>query len=212
MKKKDSERERLLRLIDGDEKAVRATKFGIPSWTPDAGLTKTLGFSGAGAHGLPRGGGRILSPAQGTTRVLQALFVLLALLIAYGLVDLLASLWVVRAPAVNAPAGLKLNLAVPSAPIEPVDRFVSAITSTNVFNPQRVNEVPAENPAETRISGALKLVGIDWDGEPVAMIEDIQSGKTYFAKENAKIEDVKVIKIQPDSVVISRGDIMEEIK
>lgn len=48
----------------------------------------------------------------------------------------------------------------------------------------------------------LKLVGVDWSNEPVALIEDSRTGKTYFAKKNDSVSDAKVKQIFKDKVIV----------
>lgn len=61
-------------------------------------------------------------------------------------------------------------------------------------------------PAEGKIAQILaqwKLVGISWGAEPLAMVEDVQSGRTHFLKNGQQIGEVKVQSITKQKVVIS---------
>jgi hypothetical protein len=83
-----------------------------------------------------------------------------------------------------------------------------AIKSTR---PVQVLPVPATGPATGAppvmvedLSGVgLRLVGVDWSDTPVALLEDLKSGKTYFVKKNERIKNVRVKQIQKDRVLIS---------
>lgn len=213
MKKSDSERERLLRLIDSGGKPGRPMKYEDRSAEPSPKFLKMLTFPRAGIKTLPPMAGAYVNPAQGMSLVTKSLLVVLVILIGYGIVDLLAQLIIVKMPMPVVTMDPVRSSGNPPLPVEPVKQYADTITRSDVFNPQRITDAPAENPVEQPgISGALKLVGIDWDNEPVAMIEDVQSGKTYFAKEDTFIKDIKVVKIQPDKVTINRGNTIEEIK
>ena len=56
----------------------------------------------------------------------------------------------------------------------------------------------------------LRLVGVDWGDDPVALLEDLKTGRTYFAKKNDKIKDARIKQIAKDKVtVFFRGKNME---
>ena len=56
-------------------------------------------------------------------------------------------------------------------------------------------------PAEDSGIG-LRLVGVDWGEPPVALLEDLKTGKTYFARKNDKIHATRVKEIHKDKVVV----------
>lgn len=211
MGKKDSERERLLRLIDGDAKVAAAVEQGGRFSEQAIKLPKVLS----------RSGGRALSPrldaydplASGMSLAAKVLWVLLALIMGYGAIDLMAHFLITKTYVPVMVEGTVPNGRNALVPLDPLERYEEAFTKSDVFNPQRISEAPVVAPVEPEgISGALKLVGIDWDEEPVAMIEDVQSGKTYFLKKDTSLKDIKVINIQQDKVTISRGNVVTEIK
>ena len=68
-----------------------------------------------------------------------------------------------------------------------------------------------KSPAEPQAI-PLKLVGVDWSSDPVALIEDSRSGKTYFAKKNDSVNDAKVKQIMKDKVVIQYHHQTVELK
>lgn len=213
IKKTGSERERLLKLIDSDEKTGRSVKRDDRVVAPATKLSKTFAIPRSGIKSLPLVVGACVSPAHGMSLVTKSLLILLVLLMGYGMVDLMANLMIVKAPMPVKATGTMRNPSNPAPSLEPVDHYVDTIAQSDVFNSQRINGAPVESSVEEAgISGPLKLVGIDWDNEPVAMIEDVQSGKTYFAKENTFIKDIKVLKIQKEKVTISRGNMVAEIK
>jgi hypothetical protein len=57
----------------------------------------------------------------------------------------------------------------------------------------------------------LKLVGVDWGGEePVALIEDTQSGKTFFKKKGEAVNEYHISEILRKKVVLtSSGQVVE---
>jgi hypothetical protein len=211
MDKKDSERERLLRLIDSGEKGVDASKH--ERHAPEHALKISKGSSHAGAKALSFSLGAHGAMSSGMSLVAKSLGVVLVLVIGYGIVDLLAYLMITKTPSPVTATAPVWTPHQPSAPLAPVSPYEDKFAKSDVFNPLRISEVPAEIPVEQEgVTGPLKLVGIDWDEEPVAMLEDTQSGKTYFAKKDTSIKDIKVLNIQQDRVTISRGNMIAEIK
>lgn len=64
-------------------------------------------------------------------------------------------------------------------------------------------------PASDEGTG-LRLVGVDWDEPPVALLEDLNTGKTYFARKDDKIKETRVKQIFKDKVVVTlRGRTLE---
>lgn len=57
----------------------------------------------------------------------------------------------------------------------------------------------------------LRLVGVDSsDASPIALLEDLRTGKTYFVRVNEKVKDVRVKQIQKNKVTVSfRGKNVE---
>ena len=56
----------------------------------------------------------------------------------------------------------------------------------------------------------LKLVGISWSNDPIAMIEDSKALRTFFVTRGQMIGEVRVQAIFKDKVVLSYGG--EEIE
>ena len=97
-----------------------------------------------------------------------------------------------------------------------LQEYVGAIARRNIFQPYEVKAgekglTPAEAamaPINERTKD-LKLVGISWLDTPEsasAMIENTQSGVTYFLKSGEQINNVTVKQIFADSVLISFGN------
>ena len=49
----------------------------------------------------------------------------------------------------------------------------------------------------------LRLVGVDSSEPPVALLEDIRTGKTYFARQNETFRGARVKQISKNKVLIS---------
>jgi hypothetical protein len=69
----------------------------------------------------------------------------------------------------------------------------------------------ADLSAEDESGAGLRLVGVDSSDEaPVALLENLKSRKTYFARLNDRVGDARVTQIQKNRVLISvRGKTME---
>ncbi len=52
------------------------------------------------------------------------------------------------------------------------------------------------------VGTGLRLVGVDWGEPPVALLEDLKTGKTYFARKDEKIKETRVKQIFKDKVVV----------
>ena len=160
-----SNRERLLRLIDGGTEALKEmqpepvvqppAKKTVSAWT-----SARLAFAGWRAK-LPA-----LSGAD-SMRLGKWLIVLAALI-----------------------AGLHYGLEMlktmkPAVKPETVPSAASAVS-------------------EEESGVGLRLVGVDTsDSSPVALLEDIKTGKTYFARTNEKIKEARVKQIQKNKVTVS---------
>lgn len=72
-------------------------------------------------------------------------------------------------------------------------------------------DVPALGAAPDDESGiGLRLVGVDSSGPPVALLEDLNTGKTYFARVNEQVKDVRVKHIEKNKVLVwARGKTVE---
>ncbi len=55
----------------------------------------------------------------------------------------------------------------------------------------------------TQLASSLKLVGISWGNEPLAMIEDSESTRTYFVKKGGEVKGMKVQEISKEKVTLT---------
>ena len=69
-------------------------------------------------------------------------------------------------------------------------------------NPRPADPAAVSAPEEGSGTG-LRLVGVDLSGPPVAMLEDLKTGKTYFARVNDRVKDVRVKHIVKNKVLVS---------
>ncbi len=70
-------------------------------------------------------------------------------------------------------------------------------------------EVPLQHPPEPDFSAALqqlKLVGISWVPDPIAMVEDLTTHQTNFLKPGASIGPFTVTEILHDRVMLRAGE------
>lgn len=101
---------------------------------------------------------------------------------------------------------------------EPVElaSYMNTLRTRNPFLPPPAPEERMVTPeaeftaqpsqAEGGITDALqglKLVGVSWAKEPLAMIEDIATGKTYFVRRGQEVKGVKVQTVFKEKVVVT---------
>jgi hypothetical protein len=69
--------------------------------------------------------------------------------------------------------------------------------------------LPVQSPEDGSGVG-LRLVGVDSSGPPVALLEDVKTGKTYFARVNERVKDARVKHIEKKKVLVTvRGKTVE---
>lgn len=209
--KKRSDREKLLKLIDGDEHTFkdmqnRSNVLYYPRKIKEILYLYKSRMSGAS-------GGAVLNNSGWTLRNKILLSVLL-LGAAYCIIDFIVSPAVVDK---SVPATLNPKYAMTentaSAKLNPLSYYIDRLVGNSTFNPQRISGVQ-DNGTESAVATVMsfKLVGVDWGGDPVAMIEDTQSGKTYFAKKDTSVREYKVVDILRDRVILGYENKTIEIK
>jgi len=109
------------------------------------------------------------------------------------------------------------------ASIGPLPDYLNEVAKRNIFAPMPVPALkpqkpelklttpvkpPPSNPLQILQEKVktLKLVGISWGKDPVAMIEDKTSQQTSFLKVGDSINGVKVKAILSDRAILSHGD------
>ena len=69
--------------------------------------------------------------------------------------------------------------------------------------PAGAAQATSNAPVINQMMSSLKLVGISWGNEPLAMIEDAESTRTYFVKKGAEVKGMKVQEISKEKVTLT---------
>lgn len=96
----------------------------------------------------------------------------------------------------------------PAEELRPFLHYLEVVRRRNIFSPVVLKEAEKPEVKKKRLQEMAKdlsLVGISWDKEPVAMIEDKKEKKTYFLKKGQKINKLKIEDILKDRVILSFG-------
>ena len=99
--------------------------------------------------------------------------------------------------------------------LRPLGYYLDLTAGKDIFNPQRLAlaaTAAREEASSSEPFAGFRLVGIDWGEQPVALIEDTQGGKTYFAKKGDTIKDMRVIEVLQDRVKVSYHNKLIELK
>jgi len=83
--------------------------------------------------------------------------------------------------------------------------YLEMVQRRNIFSPIALQSAKAKEPPKedlTKLSASLKVVGISWGRNPVAMIEDQAVKKTYFLKKNDSINQFKIKDVLKDRVIL----------
>ena len=164
-----SNRERLLRLIDGGTEALKEfERQNAPRPAPPEKAGPAVSAWATGRRAFETWKAKVLSAKPELLRLAQwlLLFVLVLASLRYGVETL------------------------------------KALSG----QPPTVSSAAPEEGAGT----GLRLVGVDSSGPAVALLEDLKTGKTYFAKVNDRVKNVRVKQIAKNSVLVSvRGRTVE---
>ncbi len=85
-------------------------------------------------------------------------------------------------------------------------------TAATLASPPKTDRQSASTANEDESGIGLRLVGVDWSDAPVALIEDLKSGKTYFAKKNDKIKGARIQEIYKDHINVLYKGQTEELR
>jgi len=97
--------------------------------------------------------------------------------------------------------------------LSPLNYYLGEIAGKDIFNSQRIMLVKAkESDSLAQPNSGLKFVGADWGENPVVLIEDAQTGKTYFVKKGDSVKDFKVTEIFRDRAILRHGNKVLELK
>ena len=83
--------------------------------------------------------------------------------------------------------------------------FQYGLAALKTFHPGNTAAVPVPAGTEDASGVGLKLVGVDTSEPPVALLEDLATGKTYFVRKNERVKGARVTQIQKNKVRISVG-------
>ncbi len=101
---------------------------------------------------------------------------------------------------------------------EPVElsSYMDTLRTRNPFLPPQAPqeltatpEIPVETSSQPQGGGlsdvlqGLKLVGVSWAKDPLAMIEDVATGKTFFVRKGQEVKGVKVQTVLKEKVVVT---------
>lgn len=96
--------------------------------------------------------------------------------------------------------------------LKQISEYLDNINKRNIFQPfekkavEKATALPAEANNIAAMAKDLKLVGISWLDSPAsasAMIEDTQTGITYFLKPGETIKEMTIKTIYADRVILS---------
>jgi len=228
--------ERLLRLIESGErgelkpKAAERSVFGnLRTWSRNLFARRNNTNRSSSVRS-----GTGLSPELNLRLMNRALIVFLILVgagIAFNMNRVraipkyLTSRAVEQSPAAENEAGVKKELAA----LKPLLDYLKVVEKRDIFNPApapmpiKPKAIPLQplKPLPPPQSNALqvlqkkvktlKLVGISWGEDPVAMIEDTTKKETNFLKAGQSINEIQIKTILRDKVVLSYKDAEYEI-
>ena len=211
--KKHSDRERLFRLIRGDAGALKEIqrnkhiKIVSEKLKEFAFLTKQSLLEIF--HKLRR---REFSFSKLNLLSLRMVLVgILSVMIIYLAFDFINAM--LRKSAIVPPAKYLKPKEASLTKLSPLDYYLSQIGGNDLFNPQRIELVKAKDAGLSgELQTGLKLVGVDWGGNPIALIEDIKTSKTYFVKKGESIKELKVMEIFRDRVKLRYNNKVLELK
>jgi hypothetical protein len=101
--------------------------------------------------------------------------------------------------------------------LRPLEQYLAAVTSKDIFDPQRIAgvslppEVSQGSPDEST-GPAFRFVGVDWGESPVALIEDVTSSRTYFVKKGDIVKSLTILEVYGTGVKASINGKVIDIK
>lgn len=212
--KKRSDRERLLKLIDGDASTLRTIQKRNTFKVVSTRLKELVFLLKERIRETFRRliKGEISLSKLNLLSVRMVLVGILSIMIIYLVFDFISA-HLLRRNEIILPAKYVKPKETAFAKISPLGYYLDQIGGKELFTPQRIAPVKAKGEIFSRESYAgLKLVGVDWGGDPVALIEDTQTQKTYFVKKGDSIKELKVMEIFKDRVKLGYDNKIVELK
>jgi len=211
--KRYSERERLFKLIRGDENTLKDIQRRK---SLEIGSKKLKEFTFFVKQKLLETfcrlrKGEIPFSKPNLPFLNKALIGILSIMIIYLVFDFVST--ILPRNAVVLPATYVEEKETSLAKLSPLGYYLDRIGGKELFNSQRIELVKAKGgvlPEEPH--AGLKLVGVDWGGNPVALIEDTKTQKTYFVKKGESVKDLKVMEIFRDRVKLRYDNKVVELK
>jgi len=211
--KRYSERERLFKLIRGDENTLKdiqrrkSLEIGSKKLKEFAFLTKQNLLEIF--HKLRKG--EISFSKPNLPFLNKALIGILSIMVIYLVFDFVSA--ILPRNAIVSPAKYVKQKEASLAKLSPLGYYLDRIGGKDLFSPQRIALVKAKGEISSGEPYAgLKLVGVDWGGNPVALIEDTKTAKTYFVKKGESVKELTVLEIFRDRVKLRYDNKVLELK
>ncbi len=212
--KRYSERERLFKLIRGDEDTLKDIQRRK---SLEIGSKKLKEFTFFVKQKLLETfcrlrKGEIPFSKPNLLSLNKVLIGILSVMVIYLVFDFVSA--ILPRNAIVSPAAYVEEKEASSAKLSPLGYYLDRIGGKDLFSPQRIALVKAkgEISSGSQPYAGLKLVGVDWGGNPVALIEDTQIKKTYFVKKGESVKDLKVMDIFRDRVTLRYDNKVVELK
>jgi hypothetical protein len=212
-----SDRQRLLKLIDGDAAALKKieNKKRIAEASREAREFAFLFKRRAGEIFCRLRKGDISFSWLRSFPVNKVLAVVLAAMSVYLIVNFIGVTVFRKGSVVPATSKYEQQKSSSYTELSPLGYYLDQTAWKDIFNPQRLSlaaTAAREVASSSEPFAGFRLVGIDWGEQPVALIEDIQGGKTYFVKKGDMVKDMRVIDILHDRVKVSYYNKLIELK
>ena len=112
------------------------------------------------------------------------------------------------------PSGASTEQSEPAASFQTINYYLEKIKGRNIFSsvkaeekPKKVEKAAPLAPGEKSPIQGLSLVGIAWSNNPEAMVEDKETGHTFFVRRGQTIANsFKVVTVFKDRVILNYQD------
>lgn len=214
-KKDNTDRERLLKLIDGDVGALKEIRKRNTIKAVLRVLNELIYLVKQGTRQTFQKlrKGEMPFPRLNLASLKKALAVILPIMFMYLIFDFIGATLFKKSTIVLS-AGNVTPKEASITRLSPLNYYLGEMVGKDIFNPERITLAKIKEEAASSSSpyAELKLAGVDWTGEPVALIEDTQTQKTHFVKKGQFIKELKVIEISRDSVKLQYENKIIELK
>lgn len=213
--KRHSERERLFKLIRGDENTLKDIQRRKSLEIGSKKLKEVTFFVKQKLLELFRKlrKGEIPFSKPNLFSVRVVLVGILSVMFIYFVFDFASGVFLQKEVMLSAPPFAKASGQAQIARLSPLGYYLDRIGGKDLFSPQRIKLVKAKGEISSgEPYTGLKLVGVDWGGNPVALIEDTKTQKTYFVKKGESVKDLKVMEIFRDRVKLRYDNKVIELK